>query len=270
MKKALLLAGTLIFIFSMLLAFLYWQQEKIIFFPVKLDHNQAFSFRAAYMEEYISLKNGDEINYLIFPVDDPRGVILYFHGNAGAMDTWGQVAADLAYKTQREIWIMDYPGFGKSTGELAPNEKVLLEMGDALVDKIKLQHPDLPLFLFGRSLGSGIASGVAKENSNKISGLILETPYTSLKSLAHRIYPFVPPFLVNYDLNSTQLIGSDIHNILIIHGTEDQVIPYEQSEELARDLKFQAQLVTIEGGNHNNLSEFTRYWTRLGTYFVGK
>lgn len=277
MKKISLILGCFFLLYAVVLAFLYSAQEKMVFFPSALLPDQDFSFKGVvFFEEFLSLKSGENINYLVFPVENPRGVILYFHGNAGALDTWGYVAAELAYKTQREIWIMDYPGFGKSTGNLARNEKVLVQMGMEFVEKIRLQHPDLPLLLFGRSVGSGIAAGVATEISkkenlkNSLRGVILETPYTTLKSLAKGFYPFVPSFLINFDLDNTQLAKSDVNDVLLIHGTEDEVIPYSHSEYLLEALGSKAQLVSIEGGHHNDLSDHARYWTRLGTYFTDK
>jgi uncharacterized protein len=96
---------------------LYFFQEKLIFFPDKLDKNYKFSFSQPFEEINIKMKDGNFLNGLLFKADSSKGLIFYLHGNAGSLSSWGQVAkryTDLHY----DIFIVDYPGYGKSEGAI--------------------------------------------------------------------------------------------------------------------------------------------------------
>jgi pimeloyl-ACP methyl ester carboxylesterase len=251
-----------------ILAALFFLQSQLLFHPTLLDKKTPLSFSSDFSENFLKLRSGEEINYLIFRLPNPKGVILYFHGNAGALNSWGEVAQELAAKTKHEVWIMDFPGFGKSTGELPKNEAVLFEMGRAFLEEIKSKSPGLEIIAYGRSIGTGIASQLAV--NNHLNGLILETPYTDLKDLAHENFEWVPRFLLRYDLNNRRLEKAETSHILIVHGTADEVIPYHHGEQLSALLKAKAQFVTIPGGKHNNLSDFADYWLAIGAFLERK
>lgn len=248
----------------MLLVFLL--QHRIIFFPQQLSENFQFRFQEKFIESYLDISDQKKVHYLRFLVDQPQGVILFFHGNAGALDGWGYVAEELAKKTQHEIWIMDYPGFGKSTGSLEKSEQGLIKMGEMFIKKIRELHSDLPLYLYGRSIGSGIAAGLSRQSG--VAGIILETPYTSLKQLATELYPWLPSFLLRFDLDNTKIKDSPIKNVLIFHGTDDAVIPFQHGHKLSQILEGRSKLIRIEGGTHNDLSDFPAYWQALTDYLT--
>jgi pimeloyl-ACP methyl ester carboxylesterase len=247
-------------------ALLFFFQNSLIFHPTLLARDFKFDFPSKFTENFLPLDSGGQVNYLQFQVSQPKGVILYFHGNAGALDSWGYVASELAEQTQHEVWILDYPGYGKSTGPIPVNEKSFIAIGQKLLELIHHAHPNLPVFLFGRSLGSGLAGRLAA--TGDVQGLILETPYASLRSLAREIVWWVPSFLVRFDLDNGILATGKMEKILIIHGTKDRVIPYHHSQRLSTLLQKKAKFVTIPEGQHNNLSEFPLYWQELKVFLT--
>lgn len=250
-----LLAIAMLFIYVAL----YFFQAKLIFYPEILAANKLLKFGPAqFTENFLKISSGETVHYLVFPQSNPKSIILYFHGNAGSLAGWGEVGAELAERTGAEVWIMDYPGFGKSSGPIPASEKAFLVMGREFIQKIKQQNPEAKLFLFGRSIGSGIAGALAA--SEQVAGLILETPYTSLKDLAGAMMPWVPTFLVRYDFTNLLIKGSHFkEKILIIHGTHDEVIPVYHGEKLAQELE-SATFLKIQGGRHNDLADFPEYW----------
>lgn len=251
-----------LFTYIGVLALLFFFQHKLMFHPSRLDKNLKLNLPGSYAEDFLQLSDDVTVHYLIQKVRSPRGVILYFHGNAGCLDSWGEVAYELATKTNYDVWIVDYPGFGKSSEALPKNEKILLQMGLQLMSKIRETYPQLPLFLFGRSVGSGIAGTLAR--TEKIEGLILETPYTSLKDIARQYFPWVPSALVRFDLDNLR-IGEAKYQFqtLIIHGTDDEVIPFQFGQNLANKLGPRCLFVAVHGGHHNDLTQSPEYWHQL-------
>lgn len=253
----------LVFVF-LIFTFFYFHQEKILFFPELLEKNYRFNFPDA-KEADLGLENGRSVNYLVFNSQSTLGSILYFHGNAGSLKSWGFVAQEIAQKTGFSVWIVDYPGYGKSDGPLPKTEKILFEVSDKLLNAVVIANPLIPIIAFGRSVGCGIASHLAL--NSQVSALVLETPYRSLAKLGHELYPFLPEFFSRFDLD----VEKDLENtfskqILVIHGTRDEVIPFHHGKFVGE--KFSNTLfIPVEGGGHNNLSEFPEYWPAL-TKFV--
>ncbi|AZZ35437.1 alpha/beta hydrolase [Bdellovibrio sp. qaytius] len=247
-------------------ALLYYFQSKLLFYPAKLEKNFAFSFSLPHEEKFISY-NKETLHGLLFKANKPKARMMYFHGNRGALDKWGQVGADLSEKLNCDIFILDHPGFGKSTGSLPTSEKELYESADAaFAEFIASTDKTLPIILYGRSLGSALASYLASKN--KVQALILETPYLSIKAMAKVLFPFVPSFFVHYDLDNAKNIQGLNIPILILHGTGDTVVPYIQGKELAA-LNSNAEFITIDDGNHNTLANYPLYWNAVEN-FVAK
>ena len=237
---------------------LYFFQSKLLFFPVHLEKNHVFKFDMPFEEKFISYGDQEIIHGVLFKPSHPVGRILYFHGNGGALDSWGYAGAELAQKLNCEVLILDFPGYGKSTGDLPTSEKALYESGEAaLKELVSSTDSALPIILYGRSLGSAVASYLASKSN--VQGLILETPYLSIKAMAAVMFPIVPSFLVRYDLDNQKNILNLTMPVLIIHGTADSVIPYSQAKRLANESS-KANFMTIEGGGHNDLSNFPQYW----------
>lgn len=265
--RAVKILALFLLLYAAFLVFLYFYQARLIFLPEPLSKDTKLSFPSDFSESFLTLGSGDTVHFLEFRASNPKRVVLYFHGNAGNLAGWGEIASELSQRTDSDVWIMDYPGFGKSSPALPRDEKILLEMGRALVERIRTTRPGLPLFLYGRSIGSGIASALAR--NVEVEGLILETPFTSLRELARTYYPFVPGFVLRFDLDNTRLTPQNApQDLLIIHGTADEVIPYRFGERLAESLAGHTQFMTIEGGHHNDLPEFPEYWGRLHTFFL--
>ncbi|MEQ1723797.1 MAG: alpha/beta fold hydrolase [Pseudobdellovibrio sp.] len=260
------------FIFISIFAFLilsiyvglYLFQYKLLFYPTVLDANHKFKFNGPFEEKTITYGNNQSISALLFKPTAAKSRILYFHGNGQALDSWGFVAEELAQKYNSEILIIDYPGYGKSSGGVAKSEAQLLDSAQAAFDFFKVTTNDkLPIIIYGRSLGSGIASYIASKNL--VQGLVLETPYVSIKKMARIYIPIIPEFIVNYNLDNLVSLKDLKTPIIILHGTSDEVIPYNQSQQLAQEYP-KLEFVTIETAGHNNLAEFSLYWKSMDKF----
>ncbi|MCB0853139.1 MAG: alpha/beta fold hydrolase [Bacteroidetes bacterium] len=253
-KKSMLYVGVLAGGYLLICLFMFFLQEKFIFFPEKLPVNHTFSFRSDIQWEEIWIENeGVRINSLLFKADSSKGVILYFHGNAGSLQGWGYVAQDFT-QLGWDVLILDYRGFGKSEGR--PTYQALLDDGQKAYNYLLQYYQPSRINIYGRSVGSGIAAYVAAQNHPK--GLILETPYTSMIRLSQHHYRWLPvKWLHKYPFSVTANLPAIDCPVSIIHGTLDRVSPVSHSRELFEKYP---QKVTryeeIQGGTHNDLSQY--------------
>jgi len=252
----------IIFIYIMLGAPLYFLQEKLIFLPTTLPQDYEYSFNHPFEELFLQAEDNAVINALHFKTKNPKGVILYFHGNAGDLSRWGEITSIFVEK-QYDVLVMDYRTYGKSTGKLS--EDALYSDAQLCYDYLLKLYNEKDITLYGRSLGTGISAYLASKNKPK--QLILETPYYSLVSVAKKRFPIFPvETLLKYKIPSYQFLEDVSCSISIFHGTEDIVVPFESGKKLFDSIKNpQKQFITIQGGEHNNLVEFDVYLNRIET-----
>jgi len=241
---------------------LYIYQERFIFFPEVLVDHFTYTFPGTFEELRLSV-DGATINALHFRTTQPKGVILYFHGNAGSLRSWGTVAADFVTHGY-DVFIPDYRGYGKSTGSIT-SERMLHDDAARIYTYLLGHYPEQQIIIYGRSLGSGVAVYLAKTHQPNM--LILETPYFNLTELATAQFPLIPSMLLKYPLRSDLWIGQVSCPIYLLHGTDDQVIPYSSSVRLAEQIQTKHRLFLIEGGGHNNLNAFAQYHEALANIF---
>jgi len=230
-------------------------QNKLIFFPEKLPQEHVFNFPFPFEEINVQTENDVTINALHFKANQSKGVVLYFHGNAGSLVGWGYVAPDFLTNGY-DLFIIDYRTFGKSTGNLS--EKALLQDADSLYNYLLKSYSEDKIIVYGRSLGTGIATKLATKYSPKM--LVLETPYYNFKSLAKKHFPFLPVSLIlRYKFPTDKWIVNVNCPIYLIHGTSDHIVPYQSSKKLIELIGSKGELFTIVGGGHNNLSDFPEF-----------
>ncbi len=238
---------------------LYYLQDRFLFHPVKLDSNYTFAFKN-FAEMKVPVNGTDTISLVKFlPADSIRkGIVVYFHGN---MENVVHYASNAGFFTDRgyEVWMPDYPGFGKSTGERT--EKKMLDQGMMVYNMAAASIPADSIVIYGRSLGTGIASYVASDVSCK--ALVLETPYYSIPSLfAHYAFLYPVNAMSNYKFPNYEYLPGVKSMVIILHGTKDNVVPFSNALKLKQLLKKDDSFITFEGGSHNNLSTFPLY-TRI-------
>src|SRR6185312_15415635 len=97
---------------------IFFFQEHLIFFPGKLPADYQFHFQNPFEEKILEV-DGLKIDTLLFTTPSPHGTIVYFHGNAGDLSSWGEVGQELTKRTGFNTWVVDYPGYGKSEGHIS-------------------------------------------------------------------------------------------------------------------------------------------------------
>lgn len=231
---------------------LYFLQEKFLFHPGKLPGDYAYNFGVPFKEINLPVNKEKTLSIIQFKTSDSlcKRVVLYFHGNRKNIARYAPYAPNFT-RHNYEVWMIDYPGFGKTTGRRT--EEVIYEDAAILYQMARARFSKDSIIIYGKSIGTGIAAQLASVKDCK--KLILETPYYSIDALA-RHYAFIYPvsWMLRYHFPSHEYLGKVESPVTIFHGTDDEVIPYAQSEKLVNENPA-IKLVTIEGGKHNNLND---------------
>ena len=238
-----------------LLLLVYFLQDKLIFKPEKLKQDFQFKYDIPFRELFIDVAPGVRINGLHFYREKPQGLILYFHGNTRSIKGWAKYARDF-YRYDYDVVLVDYRGFGKSTGKRG--EKEMLNDMQLVYQELLKQYPEHHILVYGRSIGSGFACKIAADNKPRY--LILDAPYYSFLKVVERFLPILPlRFVLRYHLRTDKWIRRVNCHTYIIHGTKDWLIPISHSEKLQKLNPSKITLIRIKGGRHNNLPSFPEY-----------
>lgn len=241
--------------YAILLGIVYLVQDKFIFKPEKLKQNFVYKYDIPFHELFFDIEPGVRINGLHFTCDKPLGLILYFHGNSRSIKGWAKYARDF-YRYKYDVVLVDYRGFGKSTGKR--NESDMLNDMQFVYKRLAAEYTEKHLIVYGRSLGSGFATKVASDNKPRY--LILDSPYFSFKKAVERFLPILPMrVLLRFHLRTDLWIKQVTCHTYILHGTRDWLIPISNSENLQLLNPSKITLIRIVGGGHNNLPSFNEY-----------
>jgi len=153
---------------------------------------------------------------------------VFFHGNGMDRTDFMQIGELLHRRHGWGVVLASYPGYSGNPG--SPSEASIMQAARATL--MALQPLKGPLILWGHSLGSGVAARMASEGH--ATGLILESPYTSVTDMASRRFSLFPVRLLLRDYFDTQSLVARIKiPVLIIHAEGDPVIPFVMGKELA-------------------------------------
>ncbi len=238
-------------------------QEKVVFLPTVLPKNHLFDFEENFEEYLLETPFEGKINVLHFKIKNPKGVILYFHGNSGNLNRWGKIASDFT-KFGYDILVMDYRGYGKSSGK--KNEKFLYSDAQFLYDFAKKNYSEENIIVYGRSLGGAFAIKTASENHPKM--VILEATFYNLQDMANRWIPEkvtdkVSPRMTYHFLSNENILKVKVP-LYHFHGTKDFVVPIKSGKKLFKTFEknhpeIPKKFIEIKGGNHDDLAKYEMY-----------
>lgn len=236
---------------------LYLLQEQLLFHPSRIKISSPYRFDQQFEE--INFNGVNNINILHFtPKQESKGTIIFYHGNMENnlhYKRYATVLCSLGF----DVWMPDYPQFGKSRGRL--DEESLLGAALLAYDEVEKRAPASRIIIYGKSIGTGVAAYVAA--NRKSERLILETPYYSITDLARHYVPFYPAkSLLRWKLTTSEYLSHVTTDVTLFHGTRDEVVPYSQSLKLIKNHP-RSQLITINDGHHNDLLNFPVFVSRL-------
>jgi uncharacterized protein len=187
---------------------------------------------------------------------DSFPVIIVVHGNGGIMYSWPERC-----KALREmgvgVLLVEYPGYGRSGGDPSYESItfVLVKAYDILVTMPRVDMKNI--YAFGYSFGGAAVCTLARHRGLK--ALILLSTFTSLYDMA--MQNALPPFLVLDDFDSLKVLREYDGPVLILHATDDTIIPFHHGELLARAAK-NAKFVVLTGGHVNQIKDWDLFWRK--------
>jgi fermentation-respiration switch protein FrsA (DUF1100 family) len=211
-----------IYVLLCLLLFLF--QKYLIFFPDKTVFFTPNHINLVYEEIHFKTSDDLLINGWLIPADSSEYVLIFCHGNAGNISHRLE-SIQIFNRLSLDVFIFDYRGFGRSKGSLDEEGTYLDARGawDYLV--AEKGYDPKKIIIFGRSLGSGIASWLAREKQP--AALILESSFTSLTDLGAKIYPLFPVRLLSrYNYPTLENLNYIVSPKLFIHSRTDEIIPF--------------------------------------------
>ena len=252
--------ASLSFLLIIGLFFFYFFQEKFIFINwKKLDRNYQYKFSNKFEEVFIKTDGNNAINALHFKLPNPKGVVLFCHGNKGNLTKWGdRVSYFLEYNY--EVLVFDYRNYGKSTGNY--NEEAMYNDALFTYKHLKKDFKEENIVVYGFSLGGTFATRIASQNKPK--ELVLEAPFYNLKKALQCYSIIAPTFLLKYQFRTDNDIAKVTAPITVFHGNDDRTTSYKGSKKLLElNSSTKNMHVEIDGGTHHNLRAFSIYKEKL-------
>jgi fermentation-respiration switch protein FrsA (DUF1100 family) len=241
-----LLPGAAVLYLAALGALYHWQRD-IVFVRARWWHEGARP--ADFVERTIAEPDGTRLRiWESGPPAKGKATVVFFYGNAGTLSDFAGVGEDLRQNGYGVV-LGSYRGYSRNPGD--PSEAGLFADARAILGALPRGHG--PVVVWGQSLGTGVAARMAAEG--RASGLILQSPYTSVVDIAAMAYPLFPVRLLDKDpFDTLSLVPKIATPVLIIHGTNDWTVPFWMGVRLKGRFGRAATLVPIEHGGHDDLS----------------
>ncbi len=225
--------------------------RQLLFFPDKTHYEKPADYQFDFDDVTIQAPNA-ELHGWFLKAEKEKAVLYFLHGNAGNI-------SHRLYKAKGwvergfSVLLLDYRGYGKSSGEIEDGEDIVrdAEAGlDFLLHKMNRKLSNL--IFYGESLGTYAMVRLACRH--KAAAVILEAPFTSFVDIGKIHYPQAPSFLLKgFEFSSEEYISKIRAPLFILHGTEDEICPYEMSGILIDKAPEPKALFTIPNGAHNDL-----------------
>ncbi|HEY5739411.1 MAG TPA: alpha/beta hydrolase [Gammaproteobacteria bacterium] len=216
-------------VYAGITALIYFRQSSLIYYPNVSGRELAASpqyIGLAYEDVELLTEDGVRLHGWFVPGENARGTLLFFHGNAGNISHRLDSIA-IFNRMNLDVFIIDYRGYGQSegrsseTGTYRDAEAAWLYLRETRgigADRI---------IVFGRSLGASIAAWLARRHQP--AALIVESGFSSVPSMAQRLYPFLPvKWLSRFSYDTRQYVSAIACPLLVAHSRDDEIIPYAE------------------------------------------
>jgi uncharacterized protein len=262
LKGLLVTIAGVVLLYVAALAFLWWRQESLMFYPVRLPADYALATAPDIQERTVQVP-GARLSVLQLKLPQPKGVIFFLHGNGGNLAGWFSNVG--FYRDANfDVVMPDYRGYGKSTGSIS-SARQLREDVRAVWDAFEREYRGKRLVVYGRSLGTALAADLAEQLSRegrKPDLTVLVSPYSSFRELTAELYPWVPGALLRYPLDTASHLRGIRGPLLLVHGEADTLIGVRHAQRLQQGLP-SARLLLVPGAGHNDVHEFPLYRQEL-------
>ncbi|MFU8878492.1 MAG: alpha/beta hydrolase, partial [Wenzhouxiangellaceae bacterium] len=248
-------------------ALLYVFQSRLLYLPgvAAGSGNTPDMIGLDYRALELRTEDGETISAWWIPAEEAIATVHFSHGNAG--DIGGRLQTIRQFhQAGINLLIYDYRGYGQSSGRPSEAGTYLDARAgwDWLVETAGISPEKI--FLAGRSMGAGVAAGLAEQLSHekiRPAGLILESAFTSVPDMAAELYWWLPVrrlVRIRYDTRS-RLEQLDLPTLLI-HSPEDEIIPFDHARRLLQAAGPQGELLEIRGDHNTGFFESQETWIR--------
>lgn len=249
MRSILGFVSTGLAIYLAVVALMYVSQSRQVYFPVSVLATTPADYGMAYEDVRFVTDDGLRLHGWFVPADHARGVLLFFHGNAGNISHRID-SIRIFHDLGLSVFIIDYRGYGGSEGR--PSEH-----GTYLDARAAWRHlreargvaPD-GIVVFGRSLGASVAAWLAAREQP--AAVILESAFTSAPDLGAELMPWLPiRWLLHFEYDTLAAVREIRVPLLVIHSRNDEIVPFRHGREIYAAATPPKAFAEIEGA-HND------------------
>jgi uncharacterized protein len=254
--------STLLLLYICIGVGIYYSQKLFLLHPKVIFQSNKLNIRQLHVEHSFNWLNQKKFSLIQFTTPAKKGLVLYLHGNKENAERYAPYTTVFTEKGY-EVWMPDYPEFGKTEG--VATEENLYIAALLAYDSMVANNANLPIIVYGKSLGTGLANYIASKRA--CNAVILETPYYNIPSLFKdwvHIYPM--QYLSTYKIPSNIYFEQANKPTTIFHGTNDWVIPYRNAKRFKPILKTSDTFITIKGANHTNINQHNDYLHYMDAY----
>ena len=253
-------------IYCLFVMFVYFTQSSLLFFPDNRDFSTCPNLETYNSHPHIIQKDDEEIRFYLRQLTTAKGWVIHFHGNAGGVCDRSFILENLG-DLDLNIILAEYPGYSGNANK--PGEKAFLSNARALLNYVKEQNKDdLPIFLYGESLGTGVSIKLASEFD--IEGLILQSPYTSIAEIGQHHYPYLPvKLLAKHKFKADEWAKQVKSDVIILHGKKDRIIPIKFGKGLSTSFPGNVDFHEFPDKGHNDMVNANlSYWNTIRSFLT--
>lgn len=226
-------------------------EDNFIFHPERVVGRDPSHIGLAFEDVFFTTQDGIRLHGWFIPHQDAHATFVWFHGNAGNISDRLLNIKLLHDRIPAHIFIFDYRGYGRSEGKVS-EEGTYLD-GEAAIHFL-LRRRDAGaqhLVLFGRSLGAAVAAEMATRFNSL--GLILESPFVSIREMARAIFPALPiGSLLQTQYDTITKVRNLQTPVLVLHGDRDEIVPFAQGKRIFDAAPQPKRFHRIIGASHND------------------
>ncbi len=249
-------------------ALLFIFQSRFVYYPNQEDAGTPEDMRLSYEDVFFTADDGVKLHGWFVPAENPRGTILFCHGNAGNI-SHRLYTIHVLNELRMNTFIFDYRGFGRSEGDPSEDGTYLdAEAGwEYLVGEREI--PPERIVVFGRSLGGAVASRLARDRTP--GALILDASFTSVPDVGAKMFPFLPVrWLSRIDYNTLDHVRKVNCPTLVIHSRDDELIPFEHGKRLFEAAGEPKEFLETEGEHNDATFMSTEEYLKVLNGFIAE
>ncbi|MCZ8167623.1 alpha/beta hydrolase [Flavobacterium sp.] len=234
----------------------------MVFRASKLPQNHTFHFDVPFEEINTHTSDNIQLNSILFKANESKGVLFYLHGNAGNLEQWGQQAS-IFTAMGYDIWMTDYRGFGKSTGEVIDQAQVYSDL-ELIYSDVQKRYKEHKIIICGYSIGTGPAAYLASKFQPK--ALVLQAPYFNFTTYTDGAAPYFPDFLKKFSFPTNTYLPKIKAPMALFHGDDDHLIPLYHSKQLQQFFKPKDTLIVLPNQSHIGINQNSDFQAGLNHF----